>query len=269
MHFDLLQTISLAGSTGVPNDDRVGCADRHAWVIDGATDLGEPGLLGARGGAAWLAACAHQAFAHASGELDALCGSVFEMIADRYQRERLRDPVSAWELPRAAFAAVALEGDALMCAFVGDCLVAHRSAEGVRYLTPEPNRTTEQSAAAKLDAGARGLRSPDVLADRRASRERSQRSLSVDASLARTSVRTTRAPVQSGDDLLLMSDGFAALVDAYDAYDLTSLFARVMSAGLDVVATELRAIETADAACQRYPRFKASDDASALWVRVA
>lgn len=269
MHFDLLQTISLSGTVGAPNDDRIGCADQHAWVVDGATDLGEPGLVGARGGAAWLAAAADQGFAQASGDLATICGFVFELIAERYRMERRRDPVSAWELPRAAFAAVALEGESLACAFVGDCLVAHRSAQGVAYLTPEPNRTKEQSAAAKLDAGALGLRSPAVLEDRRASRERSQRCLTVDATLSRTSVKLVRTAVAPGDDLLLMSDGFAALIDAYGAYDLASLMTRVMSAGLDAAATELRRIELEDAACQRYPRFKASDDASAIWIRVA
>ena len=58
MHLDLIQSLSLAGKPDVANDDRIGSADLHAWVIDGATDLGPPGLLGQRGGAAWLAATA-------------------------------------------------------------------------------------------------------------------------------------------------------------------------------------------------------------------
>jgi len=55
MRFDVLQMISLAGDAASANDDRVGASDAIAWVIDGATDLGEPGLLGTRGGAAWIA----------------------------------------------------------------------------------------------------------------------------------------------------------------------------------------------------------------------
>ena len=38
--------------------------------------------------------------------------------------------------------------------------------------------------------------------------------------------------------------------------------------GLGPLAEELRGIEQDDAACLRYPRFKASDDASAIWLRV-
>ncbi len=50
MYFDLIQTVSLAGDAVIPNDDRGGTAHNRAWVIDGATDLGPPGLVGARGG---------------------------------------------------------------------------------------------------------------------------------------------------------------------------------------------------------------------------
>jgi hypothetical protein len=35
------------------------------------------------------------------------------------------------------------------------------------------------------------------------------------------------------------------------------------------LADELRSIELEDAACLRFPRFKVSDDATAIWVRIA
>ena len=270
MHLDLIQALSLAGKTDVPNDDRLGSADRHAWVIDGATDLGAPGLLGERGGAAWLAAATQRAFAAAEGDLAAICAGVFDALAEAYARERRREPLALWELPRASFAAVALEGDALACGHIGDCVVMHRGSAGVRFLTPEPDRATELAEAAALGpgAGAGNVRTPEVLADRRAARERPKPVLSVDARQARTDVRYTRAAVARGDDLLLMSDGFAALFDTYAAYDAAGLMARVLESGLEPLAEELRRIEREDAACLRYPRFKASDDASAIWLRV-
>ncbi|UVK81404.1 hypothetical protein LOY46_17750 [Pseudomonas sichuanensis] len=83
MHFDLIQTLSLAGKPDVPNDDRLGCAERHAWVIDGATDLGPAGLLGERGGAAWLAGAAQRAFAGACGPLQGICEQVFDTLPTR------------------------------------------------------------------------------------------------------------------------------------------------------------------------------------------
>ncbi|MFV3406416.1 MULTISPECIES: protein phosphatase 2C domain-containing protein [Pseudomonas] len=270
MHFDLIQSLSLAGKPDVPNDDRIGCAERHAWVIDGATDLGEPGLLGTRGGAAWLASAAQRAFAEAAGPLQGICESVFERLACDYQRDRQREPLALWELPRAAFAAVALEDDELVCAHLADCVVLHRSAQGIAFLTPEPDREAERAEAASLGpgTGAHGVRSAAVLADRRTARERPRAVLGVDPQLSRDGTCYTRVPAARGDDVLLMSDGFAALFDTYQACDPDGFITRLHSHGLADLAHTLRGIEQDDAACLRYPRFKMSDDASAIWLRV-
>jgi hypothetical protein len=270
MHFDLIQTLSLAGKRDVPNDDRIGSAERHAWVIDGATDLGPPGLLGERGGAAWLAGAAQRAFAGASGALQGICESVFDSLGRDYARERQREPLALWELPRAAFAAVALEGDALVCAHLADCAVLHRSARGVAFLTPAPDRQAERAEAAALGpgTGAHGVRTPAVLADRRAARERPRAVLGVDPQQSRAGTLYSRTPAAKGDDVLLMSDGFAALFDTYQAYAPEAFMQRLLSHGLDDLARTLRGIEQDDAACLRFPRFKMSDDASAIWLRI-
>ena len=84
MHLDIVQSISLAGDSAKANDDRTGAGHARAWIIDGATDLGEPGLLGGRGGAAWIAAEADRAFAAApTGSIEAMCRFVFETVAAR------------------------------------------------------------------------------------------------------------------------------------------------------------------------------------------
>ena len=69
-------------------------------------------------------------------------------------------------------------------------------------------------------------------------------------------------------DLVLMSDGFAALFDTYRACTPHTFMTQLREQGLAELALRLRQIERDDAACVRYPRFKMSDDASALWLRV-
>jgi hypothetical protein len=81
-------------------------------------------------------------------------------------------------------------------------------------------------------------------------------------------VRTARIACAPGDDIVLMTDGFSALIDAY-GMDSAGMMTRLKGEGLLPLATELRAIEAEDAACTRYPRFKKSDDATAIWARVA
>jgi hypothetical protein len=267
MHFDLLQAITLAGDAAKPNDDRAGCSARLAWVIDGATDLGAPGLVGEQGGAAWLASVANAAFAAAEPPLETACAGVFARVAADYLRERRRDPFADWELPSAALMVVAIQDDALSFASAADCCALRRSGTTVAWLGETPDRVAESADAAAIGAGAMHL--PAVVEDRRIARGRiGRRVLGVRAEASAASMSYGQAPVRHGDELLLMSDGFSALVDAYGAHTPESLLAAVEARGLAALAVELRAIEEKDAACTRFPRFKRSDDATALWLRV-
>ena len=267
MHFDLVQSISLAGDPTTANDDRAGASAALACVIDGATDLGPPGLVGEQGGAAWLAATADAAFAAAAPPLKQACEQVFAAIAERFAAVRRRDPAGAWELPSGAFIAVTVESDTLAYGWTGDCAALLASADGVNWLGDPPDRLAESAAAAALGESV-SMKTAAVIEDRRAARAHPRRQvLGVTAPASAAGMTYRRAAVAAGDELLLMSDGFSALIDAYNAHTPDSLFAAVRQRGLAALAIELRAIEAGDAG-SRFPRFKRSDDATALWLRI-
>jgi protein phosphatase 2C-like protein len=67
-------------------------------------------------------------------------------------------------------------------------------------------------------------------------------------------------------ELLMMSDGFYRLVDTFGRYTDASLFAALEQRGAKALLEELRALEEEDAQCVRALRFKAHDDATALWL---
>ncbi len=273
MHFDLLQSISLAGDAAVPNDDRAGHAARHAWVIDGATDLGPHGLVGAQGGAAWLAGQAHTAFtASAAPSVVTLFAEVGAHILAAWERDRTRDPEARWEKPLAASLAVRLGEGALEIGWLGDCVAFLWSAGSVTRLGPVKEiRSSETERAASLaqhGLGSMKKAAAPILDNLRSTRGRpGMRVLSVDPAHM-TELGQSRIACAPGDELLLMTDGYAALIDGYAAYDDAALIAAIRARGLAALAEELRAIERADAACTRFPRFKASDDATALWLRI-
>jgi Protein phosphatase 2C len=273
MNFDLIQSLSLAGAADTPNDDRAGAATRHAWVIDGATDLGPPGLMGAKGGAAWLAGRADAGFmAAADAPLAAMCGGIADALATAYEAARTRDPIGRWELPMAAFLAVRIDGSTLECGWLGDCVGLLRGDAGVTRIGPVPDdRDAEAAHAAGLadhGLGAVKQAAAPILDSLRAARSRPDpRVLGVEPA-AMAHLQTARVACRPGDDLLLMTDGFAALIDSYAAFESVSLMAALADEGLAALAVRLRAIETADSACARYPRFKRSDDATALWLRI-
>jgi hypothetical protein len=59
-----------------------------------------------------------------------------------------------------------------------------------------------------------------------------------------------------------------ALVSDYGAYDPESLMEAVREKGLTVLGQVLRGIEDLDELAETYPRFKKSDDATALLLEV-
>jgi hypothetical protein len=78
-----------------------------------------------------------------------------------------------------------------------------------------------------------------------------------------------RIPVAPGARILLASDGFLALASDYERYTPEELFAAAATRGLESLGTELRAVEAADPEGTKFPRFKRSDDATALLLRVS
>ncbi|WP_162875660.1 protein phosphatase 2C domain-containing protein [Sphingomonas crusticola] len=272
MHFDLIQSVSLAGSALVPNDDRAGAADTLAWVIDGATDLGPPGLMGARGGAAWLASAA-QAYLQAATDapIERLCTDLAANLEAAYAATRTRDPIGRWELPMASMLAVRLGDSLLESAWLGDCAGLIRSGDRVTRLGP-PRQGKDDEAAMASSLAQHGLgnfkRCAPIVEELRRSRSGpGKRILGVEAETM-ASVESARIACMAGDELLLMSDGFSALVDAYGLISEAELMAALAEQGLAALAVRLREVEAADAACARFPRFKGSDDATALWLRI-
>jgi serine/threonine protein phosphatase PrpC len=70
------------------------------------------------------------------------------------------------------------------------------------------------------------------------------------------------------DALLLCTDGFYRAVDHYNLYSNEGLLAQCEQAGgVEKVLAKLRMIEAADPTCEKYPRFKPGDDATAVMLK--
>ena len=273
MYFETLQSISLNGNPNKPNDDRFGSKSALAWIIDGATDLGAPGLLGSQGGASWLASTAGAAFYMAqANQIQTTCQTVFEQIETQFHDQKSREPVADWELPKAAFAAAQIVDGNLEFAWAADCPILLISNDRTVWCTGAPDSTAEASDAEALGTGigADHEMSDAVLSDRRTHRAHANHeALSTQSDASAAATRYASLPITIGNELLLMTDGFASLVSDYKLYSAYSLIEAARDIGLAELIIELRMIEEADSSCLSYPRFKVSDDATALWLRVA
>ena len=85
---------------------------------------------------------------------------------------------------------------------------------------------------------------------------------------AADAARAWTIPLMRPAHVLLATDGFSALVDRYGAYDAGGIVRAALDKGLAQLGVELRAIEADDPGGTAHPRWKRSDDATALLLRL-
>ena len=161
----------------------------------------------------------------------------------------------------------------------GDCAAVVKRGAEPAFIVGEAfdKKTVERNGAARLAektglAPAAGINRPEILPALRRARNRLNTeggswAFGPDARAA-DHVAFKRVVAPSGTLLLLGSDGFLALVSEYARYDVDGLIVAAQARGLAALGEELRAIEEGDPDGTKYPRFKKSDDATALLLRV-
>lgn len=282
--FTVLDRISRPGDPAKANEDICGVSGDWAWVIDTSIFPGTPPVMHETSDAAWLAAFADErlsSLAPRAQDGASLLRHVMEEARAAYRavapRERHEDFV-AW--PLGAMTLVRRRGNLLDAWTFGDTTAYIRQPDGaVRVLGDAPGlREAEAAMAARLmrEAGSRPtaiLGEPVFLAWLGERRER-QRKSGIPAALlslnpdAADRLRHETAPCEDGTAILLASDGFSALVDLYRAMDPEALMEAALTSGLEPLVTLAREIETErDPDGRLYPRFKASDDATAILLR--
>jgi hypothetical protein len=281
----ILDSITDRGDPKRPNEDASGGNRTCAFVIDGATCLGESLLPDAPSDAAWLAALAKDCFE----ELANGTRPIGDVVRQTNARARavldgilLGDEVPAWQLPIAGFQMVAVANGAIFTHGLGDCRLFMIAGDGkILDRTALPGRDEETDGARRAIAAFGGLTQaadmvarPEVrtaLRQRRAQYNRQGTDVwtlgtEPQAALHVASEKFEIALPARG---LLCTDGFAALVDAYGRYDAATLVDAASRGGLSKLLAELRIVEhREDPEGLTFPRFKKSDDATALLFEI-
>ena len=280
MELTFLDALSLPGNPAKPNDDAWAQIARAAVVLDGATNLGEP-LLPGDSDAAWIARfAARRLMAHVGdgGEPRAMLRSSLADAEASFAGLRRRIPKENWENPYASMMFLVADGRGFDALWFGDCGALVRRPDGVEVVGDAFAKRSAEARRVKMLAEAKGLapasgaNRPEFLAALRAARnlintERGGWLFGPDARAAENA-RGVRVAAPRGTTILLASDGFLALVSDYERYDAATLMEAAERKGLEALGSELRAIEEGDPEGRRYPRFKKSDDATALLLRL-
>ena len=279
--------LSDAGDPARVNEDAAGGNRCSAFVIDGATGLGAKSIVGLDGSdAAWLARLAKTFFEQEVTPARAMADIVRTL--NKQAATVVHDaagglPIAPWSLPVAGFQLVRLEGQSLVTYGLGDCRLFLTGADGTTMDTTalKGSHSREREGARRAIAHAGGLAATRSLADDPTVRDELRRHRATynrdDSSVWTLGTEPAAAKHLSVDRLtvtlpatgLLCTDGFAALSDQYGRYAPEELVAVAKSAGLKALLKELREIERAEDPDGRlYPRFKVSDDATALLFEI-
>lgn len=277
-------------ASGTLNEDRGRASGSLAWVIDGATDVVDEPLTSGGSDAAWFAAFLDGELARLAGEppaelvtLPALlaerAAAAFAAAAQRPPRERAEHPSASGIIARAG--TIGLDYLA-----IGDCTLLAETPHGVvrigtteedsgdKWLAAaiavfhEHQRATEVEPAASAEA-ARAHVWPRIRAVRNFMNRPEGYGVFSITPTPPEFVTLGQVAIADGACALLASDGLMRLVDIFGALDTAGLLAAAKSRGLAALLDEVRALETADAACRRFPRAKVSDDATGILIRLA
>lgn len=278
-----VEAVSLAGDRAKQNDDAAGAAGAFAWVIDGATDLHDAPLAPAPSDASWIAQKLN-AFLTREAEratpTEAAMRGLFRDAADeaRAQFDAFASaPFAAWQSPTASALIIGETQDGVIGLDLGDCRLAALGADGAAYLAGGPRNAADAEMQMARDAAKAAGQTPLLRHADTIALLREKRALhntpegywvfglqGVCADHARLWTLALKRPAH----LLMMSDGFSALADRYGAYDSGGLLEAALAKGLQDLGRELRAIEAEDSQGARHPRWKSSDDATALLMRL-
>ena len=277
MRLELIESLTLPSDPAKPNEDSFAFAANAATVFDGATGLGER-LMPGPSDAQWIAQFGARRFrAHAEnreGGLRDWLRAAADDAEKSFRALRRRAPFENYEIAYASAVMVAPDDGALDVLWFGDCAALLRDQAGAFVLLGDTmdKRESERARVERLvKPGTRGPASPGVrdefLPALRASRNRVNTGdewLFAPDVLCADHARHARVTVAPDSPLVLASDGFLALASDYERYTPEGLFMACRQKGLAALGEELRAIEASDPGGLRFPRFKRSDDATAL-----
>ncbi|MDE2182386.1 MAG: protein phosphatase 2C domain-containing protein [Alphaproteobacteria bacterium] len=281
MRFELVQSLSIPGDPEKANDDAFAVEPMAATVFDGATGLGG-NLMPGPSDAAWIAQFgARRLLAHLR-ESDEPVEALRRALADTktsFEGLRRRAPKERYEIPYASMILAVAREDSVEALWFGDCAMLVERLDGEVEMVGEAfDKRAAEANRARMLSDAKGL--PPVGALSRAEftpHIRSARNhvntdrggwLFSPEPRAADHVASRRVSAAPGTHLLLASDGFLALACDYGAYDAAGLLRAARDNGLAALAQEVRAIENEDFDGRRFPRFKKSDDCTAVLLKV-
>jgi serine/threonine protein phosphatase PrpC len=281
--------VKIAGAvtegSGTNNEDGLGFlgdADNisAAWVFDGVTGINDHEVASTGTDAQWIVARAHHHLTELAGTSEPLT-AILAALVDRLITDWTA--ISAGHIlppdfdpPATCLLLVKRYADGWQALRLGDSvLLAQHAGQGVTAFAPGTDGDLWLATAAAKRRAA-GVTDPKVLrdgfrAELYANRQRRNREGGYGILEAAPAAKHFAEVIELGhpEKILLCTDGFYRAVDHYALFTPSSLLdAASNNDGVQSILSQIRATESADSDCTRFPRLKPADDATALCLVV-
>jgi hypothetical protein len=272
--------ISIAGLRY--NEDKCNIIDNAAWVLDGATGLGNHRYMPSDSDAKWYSEMWDKYLAENISDRNKSLKDIIldglEHIEKKYNEITQYKKIDDINKPSAGIVLVRWNERALEYFILGDCQLWIKDSKGVRvvadYRLPKLDKEALNAMQKYIDQGysmieARNLIQHVLVENRlKSNKKHGYWSLSFSREAVYNSLNDviTLNDENGLTDFLLSSDGFYALTDKYKKMNETEVFDYVNNNGLKAICNYIRQIEEEDSEAKKYVRFKKSDDASAVYL---
>lgn len=265
------------------NEDIAHVTDNAAWVMDGATGLGKGKLVSDESDAKWFVEVWNNFLINNINRTDK---TIKELMLNgiSYVHEKYLSKVGSKEVgdidtPSASVVIVRWNEKELEYFALADCQIWIKEGDNIAVIEderlPEFDDKVIKVMAGYINKGyslaeAREAVQNLLIGNRlKKNTENGYWTLSFDlkalnyAQEGKMLINNNNHPLE----LLLCSDGFHCIVDKYKAMSQKEVFNYICKYSLDKLCNYIREIEADDLEGKKYPRFKKSDDASAVYLR--
>lgn len=277
--FDVVAAVTAADPSARRNEDSYFCLPVACLVLDGATGLSGPVITGLSDGHWFVSRFQEHARALASPGrtlLQVVDGAI-RLVGGELAALDLKPALPAYSMPSAGMVAVeqGLGGDVFYR--LGDCQAYLKRGEAVsKVFGPSPLQALDRRSIEAIRQLLRqGLSKEDAREGIMPLLRAHRSMMNTDSGYGALSpqpaclefVEIVSGSLGSQDEILLVTDGFAAGIEVYSDFTAEDAFHLLAQDRSSELIERVRAVETEDSKLTRYPRLKQYDDATAVLLR--
>jgi|AntRauTorcE11897_2_1112592.scaffolds.fasta_scaffold00095_16 hypothetical protein len=278
MKFTKEQTLSFAGK--IHNEDAATFNNKSAWVLDGATGLGK-NIISKTSDASWYSQQWDRYLKNNINDTSKTLNEIFKtgmtQIKKEYDKLSSNQKVDNIDMPSAGIALIRQNNKRIEYFLLGDCMLSIKFVNQISHFKMQELDKLDKISIKQMiktynEGGYKNL------VDTR--QDKSVQSILTKNRLLKNTKNgywvlgfekqaidnaLTGFIENNNYEILLMSDGFYAIKDKYQTANYNQIFEIAKKEGIKQIYKNIRQIEEQDYSANKYPRFKKSDDASAVY----